>query len=98
MATTKRALTDTAVQGRHDMLSAEQVAAWLGVPKTFIYRRTCRGHSDPIPSYRFGGHLRFRADEIQEWIDSHRNRATDDLADAVTTLYLEDARGGRSKM
>jgi excisionase family DNA binding protein len=53
-------------------LTIEEVAALMSVPKSFIYRRTCRGHSDPIPSFRFGGHLRFRLDEIEEWIATHR--------------------------
>lgn len=90
MATAKRELTDTRVQGRpEELLTTEQVAAWLGVPKSFIYRRTCRGHSDPIPSYRFGGHLRFRADEVAEWIAEHRNRAGEAVIDAVSTIYLD---------
>jgi len=53
-------------------LNIEQVAAILGVPKSFIYRRTARGHGDPIPHYRIGSHLRFKPDDIQEWIESHR--------------------------
>ena len=53
-------------------LTAEEVAELLGVPTSFVYRRTCRGHSDPLPSYRFGGHLRFRPDDIQAWIEKHR--------------------------
>lgn len=53
-------------------LSIEEVAELMHVPKSFIYRRTCRGHDDPIPSFRFGGHLRFRLDEIEEWIANHR--------------------------
>jgi excisionase family DNA binding protein len=53
-------------------LTIEEVAALMSVPKSFIYRRTCRGHSDPIPSFRFGGHLRFRLDEIERWIATHR--------------------------
>ena len=31
-------------------LNIEQVADILGVPKSFIYRRTARGHDDPIPT------------------------------------------------
>jgi excisionase family DNA binding protein len=57
---------------RHKYLTVDQLAALIGVPKSFIYRRTCRGHDDPIPAYRFGGHLRFRLDEIEEWITSHQ--------------------------
>jgi excisionase family DNA binding protein len=53
-------------------LTIDEVAALMSVPKSFIYRRTCRGHADPIPSFRFGGHLRFRLDEIEEWIATHR--------------------------
>jgi excisionase family DNA binding protein len=53
-------------------LTIEEVAELMHVPKSFIYRRTCRGHADPIPSYRFGGHLRFRLDEIERWIEDHR--------------------------
>ena len=54
-------------------LNVEQVAEVLGVPKSFIYRRTARGHGDPIPHYRLGGHLRFKPDDVQEWIESHRH-------------------------
>ena len=90
MATAKRDLTDTQVQGRHDqLLTTEQVASWLGVPKSFIYRRTCRGHLDPIPSYRFGGHLRFRADEVAAWIAEHRNRAGEAVIDALSIIQLD---------
>ena len=53
-------------------LTIDEVSELMHVPKSFIYRRTCRGHDDPIPSYRFGGHLRFQLDEIEEWITSHR--------------------------
>ena len=54
-------------------LNIEQVAAILGVPKSFIYRRTARGHGHPIPHYRIGSHLRFKPDDIQEWIEGHRH-------------------------
>ncbi|HEX2241493.1 MAG TPA: helix-turn-helix domain-containing protein [Actinomycetota bacterium] len=54
-------------------LNIEQVADIMGVPKSFIYRRTARGHDDPIPHYRLGGHLRFKLDDVEEWIERHRN-------------------------
>lgn len=54
-------------------LNIEQVAEIIGVPKSFIYRRTARGHNDPIPHYRLGGHLRFKLPEIEEWISMHRS-------------------------
>lgn len=54
-------------------LTIEQVAALIGVPKSFIYRRTARGHGDPIPHYRLGGHLRFKLDDIEGWIETHKS-------------------------
>ena len=54
-------------------LNIEQVADILGVPKSFIYRRTARGHSDPIPHYRIGGHLRFKLEDLESWVETHRN-------------------------
>ncbi len=54
-------------------LNIEQVADILGVPKSFIYRRTARGHIDPIPHYRIGGHLRFKLENVESWIETHRN-------------------------
>lgn len=53
-------------------LTAQEVADLLGVPKSFVYRRTARGHPDPIAHYRFGGHLRFQAADVEEWIARHR--------------------------
>ena len=54
-------------------LTIDQVAALIGVPKSFIYRRTARGHGDPIPHYRLGGHLRFKLADIEAWIECHKS-------------------------
>jgi hypothetical protein len=35
-------------------LDIDQIAAMMRVPKSFIYRRTAKGHDDPIPNYRLG--------------------------------------------
>ncbi|MGH2756237.1 MAG: helix-turn-helix domain-containing protein [Actinomycetota bacterium] len=98
MATAKRDLTDPQVQGQQfTMLSVEEVAAWLGVPKTFIYRRTCKGHADPIPSFRFGGHLRFRADEVQDWIENHRNRTDEAVGEAVASVIFSERHSSENR-
>lgn len=41
-------------------------------PKSWIYRRTAAGHSDPIPHYRPGNRLLFDPDEVTAWVESHR--------------------------
>lgn len=46
----------------------------LGLPPAFIYEHTRKGSKDPIPSFRFGKHLRFSKIEIKEWIERHRKR------------------------
>ena len=72
-------------------LNIEQVAAILGVPKSFIYRRTARGHGDPIPHYRIGSHLRFKPDDIQEWIEGHRHEPEPQSPAALVAALPQNA-------
>ena len=64
-------------------LTIEQVASLIGVPKSFIYRRTARGHGDPIPHYRIGGHLRFKLADIEQWIEGHRKEPETESPPAI---------------
>ena len=77
-------------------LNIEQVAEILGVPKSFIYRRTARGHDDPIPHYRLGGHLRFRLDDVEAWIESHRNQPESE-SPAALVAAIKERSSQRSK-
>ncbi|MDQ3954873.1 MAG: helix-turn-helix domain-containing protein [Actinomycetota bacterium] len=70
-------------------LSVEQVAGILGVPKSFIYRRTARGHEDPIPHYRLGGHLRFKLDDVEEWVERHRRQPERESPAALVAAIRE---------
>jgi excisionase family DNA binding protein len=70
-------------------LNIEQVAEILGVPKSFIYRRTARGHDDPIPHYRLGSHLRFKLDDVEEWIERHRNEPGPSSSAALVAALRE---------
>jgi excisionase family DNA binding protein len=74
-------------------LTAADVAHLLKVPKSFVYRRTCRGHSDGLPSYRFGGHLRFRPDDIEAWIAQHRREP---IIPELTTAIVAARRSARA--
>ena len=74
-------------------LSVLEVAAILGVPKTFVYRRTCQGHPDALPSYRFGGHLRFRLSDIEEWIEAHRREPAPSEPAALVAALRRQGRG-----
>jgi excisionase family DNA binding protein len=70
-------------------LTIDQVADLIGVPKSFIYRRTARGHGDPIPHYRLGGHLRFKLDDVEEWIERHRNEPESESPAALVAAIRE---------
>ena len=85
--------------GATGYLTVAEVALILGVAKSFVYRRTSPHHPDPMPCYRFGGHLRFLAEEIQEWASRHRK---DQEASAVPAsgrvVALEKRAGGRVRL
>jgi excisionase family DNA binding protein len=45
-------------------IGAEDVALVLGVSTDWVYERAALGD---LPSYKFGGHRRFRVSEVEEW-------------------------------
>ncbi|MGH2916506.1 MAG: helix-turn-helix transcriptional regulator [Solirubrobacteraceae bacterium] len=48
------------------LLTADDVAAQLGVPRAFVYALSRRGE---LPTVRVGDrYLRFRSDTLQSWI------------------------------
>jgi excisionase family DNA binding protein len=78
-------------------LTIEQVAEIMGVPKSFIYRRTARGHDDPIPHYRLGGHLRFKLDDVEQWIEKHRQEAPPESREALVAAMRKGTRPRSTK-
>ncbi len=81
MATAKRELTNPRVQGprgsaddrsrvidlREEVLSVDEVAQRLGVPKTTLYGWRYKGKGPR--SHRVGRHLRYRWSDVLEWLD-----------------------------
>ena len=54
------------------LLSAKQVAALLGTRQNTVYELASSGR---LPSFRIPGvGRRFRRDEIEDWLESHRER------------------------
>ena len=51
-------------------LTIDQVAKILQVPKSWVYEKTRKRHSDknPIPCYLLGRHIRFIESEIDGWV------------------------------
>lgn len=47
----------------------EDVALYLGIPKSSVYKMTARGGRERIPYVKLGGRLRFRKADIDHWLD-----------------------------
>jgi excisionase family DNA binding protein len=53
------------------LLSPHEVAVFLGVPLQTIYRWRYR-HEGPT-GYRVGRHVRYRAADLERWLEEHRD-------------------------
>jgi excisionase family DNA binding protein len=53
------------VGGSNRLLSVEELAAYLGVPKKTVYGRWRQWG---LRGYRVGRHLRFRQRHVEEWL------------------------------
>ena len=73
MATAKRDLTNPQVQGPHqldlrdDIISIDEVARRLDVPKATLYGWRYKGTGPR--SHRVGRHIRYRWTDVLAWID-----------------------------
>lgn len=56
------------------LLSAQEVAEYLGVPITTIY--TWRHRSQGPPGLRVGRHLRYRRRDVEAWIERQLDNPT----------------------
>jgi excisionase family DNA binding protein len=53
------------------LLTAEQAAELLGVPRSSVYDYA-RRRNDPLPSVQIGRHRRFVLPDLGEWVDRQR--------------------------
>jgi predicted DNA-binding transcriptional regulator AlpA len=49
------------------LVSADQMAAELGVKTSWIYHRTMERGTEAIPRMKIGKHLRFNREEVFNW-------------------------------
>lgn len=59
------------------LLTAREVAQWLGVHENYVYDRAASGQ---LPSHKIGGLRRFRVADVDEWLDDRREVSRRDLA------------------
>ena len=51
------------------LMTVDELAKFLKVPKSWIYSRTREKGSDSIPRVPCGKYIRFRLNEVLEWLD-----------------------------
>jgi excisionase family DNA binding protein len=56
------------------LLSPEELAAYLGIPLATIYR--WRSRREGPPGVRVGRHVRYRTEEVLQWLDDLRRQET----------------------
>ena len=54
------------------LVGPDEVAVFLGVPLRTVYRWRSRGEGPP--GYRVGRHVRYRVEDVDHWLDEHRDR------------------------
>ena len=73
-------MTETKKNGRHHqknsgqkLMTIDELAEMLDVPKGWIYQRTRERSPSTIPFYKLGKYLRFDPNEVWAWLESqHR--------------------------
>ncbi len=54
------------------LLTVREVAALLRVPVSWVYERTRRRGNERLPHLKMGKYLRFRHQDIVEWLNSQK--------------------------
>jgi excisionase family DNA binding protein len=63
-------------QQLNELLTVEEIASLLKVPKSWIYEHTCKGVGERLPHVKLGKYLRFFEGEVREFLKSKsRNHA-----------------------
>ena len=77
-------------QERAKLWDIEDVATYLGIPLSSVYKMTAKRSTNPIPHLKIGGRLRFRKADIDAWLDLWAVAPTEAL-----TRARARATGGR---
>jgi excisionase family DNA binding protein len=52
----------------HDLLTIDELAKQLRVPKSWVYSRTRKTGKGSIPRIRVGKYLRFDLEQVMNWL------------------------------
>lgn len=57
-------------QGLDELLTVEEVASLLKVPKSWVYEHTRKRGTERLPHIKLGKYLRFFESEVREFLES----------------------------
>jgi excisionase family DNA binding protein len=69
-----RALDRPEIRHNIELLSIPQVCQYLGMGKSWVYRRI---HDGEIPSVRLGRTIKIRQSDLEQYLEDHSNRAVE---------------------
>jgi len=59
---------------RDEILTTDEVAALLKIPKATLYKWISMGTAPPF--YKLGRHNRFKRSEVMAWMDEHQDEVS----------------------
>ena len=65
------------------LVTVQEMASKLKVPVSWIYARTGRRSGDKIPHTRVGKYLRFKPQEVFQWIEDHQTERQDNQSQGL---------------
>jgi excisionase family DNA binding protein len=57
--------------GDDRLLDVDEAAAYLNVSRAHLYAQTRRGADSAFPFVRLGRYVRFRKQDLVEWVEKH---------------------------
>lgn len=54
------------------LLNARELAELLGMSQDYVYELAASGE---LPSFKIGGYRKFRASDVEQWLERHREGA-----------------------
>ena len=75
---------ETLLSSQKTVLNFDEVAAYTGLSKSYLYKLTCSGG---IPCYKpQGKHIYFNKPEIDQWLLQNRKATTREIESQVATF------------
>lgn len=80
-------VTDKFIFSTKEVLTSDEVARYMGVSKSHLYKLTCMGK---IPHYKPTGKMcYFNRVEVEQWLQQNRCATTDEITDRANRYCMK---------